>query len=92
MLTIKILGPGCSNCKRLELLTRQVVDQMGVSAEIIKVIEYPEIMAYAIMSTPGLVISERVVSAGRIFGSCRPAVEWSNAGEGIINQVDGMVT
>ncbi len=66
MLTIKILGPGCSNCKRLELLTHQVVDQMGVQAEIIKVTEYPEMMAYDIMSTPGLVINEKVVSAGRI--------------------------
>jgi small redox-active disulfide protein 2 len=66
MLTIKILGPGCSNCKRLELLIRQVVDQMGVQAQIIKVTEYSDIMAYDIMSTPGLVINEKVVSAGRI--------------------------
>lgn len=66
MLTIKILGSGCANCKRLELLTHQVVDQMGVQAEIIKVTEYSDIMAYNIMSTPGLVINERLVSAGRI--------------------------
>lgn len=66
MLTIKILGSGCANCKRLELLTHQVVDQMGVPAEIIKVTEYSDIMAYNIMSTPGLVINEKLVSAGRI--------------------------
>lgn len=66
MLTIKILGSGCANCKRLELLTHQVVDQMGVQAEIIKVTEYSDIMAYNIMSTPGLVINEKLVSAGRI--------------------------
>jgi small redox-active disulfide protein 2 len=66
MLTIKILGSGCANCKKLEALTHQVVDQMGVEAEIIKVTEYPDIMAYNIMSTPGLVINEKVVSAGRI--------------------------
>jgi len=66
MLTIKVLGSGCANCKKLEALTRQVVEQMAVEAEVIKVTEYPDIMAYNIMSTPGLVINEKVVSFGRI--------------------------
>jgi small redox-active disulfide protein 2 len=66
MLTIKVLGSGCTNCKKLEAVTRQVIDQMAVQAEVIKVTEYPDIMAYNIMSTPGLVINEKVVSFGRI--------------------------
>jgi small redox-active disulfide protein 2 len=65
-LTIKVLGSGCANCKKLEAIAHQVVDQMGIQAEIIKVTEYPDIMAYNIMSTPGLVINEKVVSSGRI--------------------------
>ena len=66
MLTIKILGSGCSNCKRLEATTRKVVEELGIEAEIEKVTDYAEIMKYPILSTPGLVINEKLVSAGRI--------------------------
>ena len=66
MLTIKVLGSGCANCKKLEAIAREVVGQMSLEVEIIKVTEYPDIMAYNIMSTPGLVINEKVVSSGRI--------------------------
>jgi small redox-active disulfide protein 2 len=66
MLTIKILGSGCANCKRLEQIAHKVVSEMGIEAEIVKVTEYPDIMAYNVMATPGLVINEKVVSTGRI--------------------------
>ncbi|MBK9925811.1 MAG: TM0996/MTH895 family glutaredoxin-like protein [Anaerolineales bacterium] len=66
MLTIKVLGSGCANCKRLEQIAHKVVSDMGIEAEVIKVTEYPDIMAYNIMSTPGLVVNEKVVSSGRI--------------------------
>lgn len=66
MLTIKILGSGCANCKRLEQIARKIVEEMSIEADVVKVTEYPDIMAYGITSTPGLVINEKVVSYGRI--------------------------
>ena len=66
MLTIKILGPGCANCRRLEEIARQSAAEMGAAAEFIKVADYQDILAYNILSTPGLVINEKVVSSGRI--------------------------
>ncbi len=66
MLTVKILGSGCANCKRLEQIARQAIAELGVDAEVIKVTDYNDILRYNIISTPGLVINEKVVSSGRI--------------------------
>ncbi|MEP7357528.1 MAG: thioredoxin family protein [Anaerolineales bacterium] len=66
MLHIKVLGSGCANCKRLEAVVRQTVDHLGLPAEIEKVTDYAAIMQYHVLSTPGLVVNEQLVSAGRI--------------------------
>lgn len=66
MLSIKILGTGCPNCKRLESETRKAVESLNVEAEFIKVTDYQDIMSYDILSTPGLVINDKVVASGKI--------------------------
>lgn len=66
MLTIKVLGSGCANCKRLEQIARRAVEELQVEANVIKVTDYNEILKYNIISTPGLVVNEKVVSSGRI--------------------------
>ena len=66
MLTIKVLGSGCANCKKLEALAHQAVENQSLQAEITKVTDYAEMMQYNIMSTPGLVVNEKLVSSGRI--------------------------
>ena len=68
MLTIKVLGSGCSNCKALEGVARKAVTSLGLEAEIIKVQDYNEIMKYSILSTPALVVNEKVVVSGRVPG------------------------
>jgi len=66
MLTIKVLGSGCANCKQLEQITRKVVDQLGVEAEVIKVTDPTAYADYGVMATPGLVVNGTTVSSGRI--------------------------
>ncbi|HBY01017.1 MAG TPA: thioredoxin family protein [Rikenellaceae bacterium] len=63
---IKILGTGCPKCKALEKLTREVVEKNGFDASITKVQDIMDIMKYNIMTTPALVVNEKVEIKGRI--------------------------
>ncbi len=63
---IKVLGPGCKNCKNLERITREALADLGLDATIEKVEDYRAIAGYGVMSTPGLVVDEKVVVSGRV--------------------------
>lgn len=64
---IKVLGTGCKNCATLEERTREALTQMDCGdVEVTKVEDMAEIMAYGVMSTPALVIDEKVVVSGRV--------------------------
>ncbi len=66
MLSIKVLGSGCANCHKVEDLVKQVVAQLSIEAKVEMVTDMQTIMSYGVMSTPGIVINEKVVSMGRV--------------------------
>lgn len=63
---IKVLGPGCANCNKLEDATRKAVEKAGLDATIEKVSDLQEIMSYGVMSTPALVVNGELRLAGRV--------------------------
>ena len=63
---IKILGPGCLKCKTLEKMTKEVIEKEGINAVVSKVEDIMAIMNYGVMSTPALVVNEKVEIKGRV--------------------------
>ncbi|HHT05836.1 MAG TPA: thioredoxin family protein [Hydrogenispora sp.] len=66
-MSIKILGSGCKNCVALTENAEKALEELGVEAEVMKVTDFQDIMAYGVMSTPALVINEKVVSSGKVL-------------------------
>ncbi len=66
-MVIKILGSGCKNCVTLKENTEAALKETGIAADIVKVTDFKDIMAYGVMSTPALVIDEKVVSFGKVL-------------------------
>ena len=63
---IKVLGTGCVKCKKLEKLTENTVNELGLDATIEKVEDIYKIMQFGVMRTPGLVIDGKIVLTGRL--------------------------
>ncbi|NMA84900.1 MAG: thioredoxin family protein [Epulopiscium sp.] len=66
-MSIKILGSGCKNCKDLVENTKFALSQMGIQANIEKITDLSAITEYGVMSTPVLVINEKIVSYGKVL-------------------------
>lgn len=66
MVTVKILGSGCANCKKLEAVAREAATAAQLEADFVKVTDMKQILNYDLLATPGLVINEKLVSSGRI--------------------------
>ena len=63
---IKVLGPGCQKCHALEKAVREIVQEMGLPADIVEVKDINEIVSHGVLLTPGLVINEKVKSSGKV--------------------------
>ena len=79
MLNIKVLGPGCENCQKVESTVKHAVAFMGFQAQVEKVTAWEEIKKYPILATPGLVINEKLVCAGRIPSEAEVTTWLANA-------------
>jgi small redox-active disulfide protein 2 len=66
MKTIKILGTGCAKCKQTEAVIRETLEEIGISANIEKIEDIQQIMAYDVMSTPAVVLDEKVLTRGKV--------------------------
>ncbi len=64
--TVRILGPGCIGCNRIEKLVLEILSEKGIAADIFHVTDKDEIHRYGIEKTPALVIDDKVVSTGKI--------------------------
>jgi len=70
-MNIKILGPGCAKCNQLEKTTKEVIKELGIDVTVEEVKDIKQIMKYPILTTPGLVINEELVSSGKVLDKAR---------------------
>lgn len=66
MLDIKVLGPGCTNCVRLEKLVRKVLEESDIEATVEKLITFDDFARYGVMITPALVVNGQVLTQGKV--------------------------
>ncbi len=62
---IKVLGPGCANCHKMEEMAKQAVKELGIEAKIEKITDVGQIAMHGILSTPGLIVDGKIVHSGK---------------------------
>jgi small redox-active disulfide protein 2 len=62
---IKVLGPGCANCRTMEALSKQAVSELGIDAEVIKITDIGQIALHGVLSTPGLMVNGKLKHSGK---------------------------
>jgi small redox-active disulfide protein 2 len=62
---IKVLGPGCTNCHKMEEMANQAVKELGVNAEVVKITDISQIAIHGILSTPGLIVNGKIKHSGK---------------------------
>lgn len=66
-MVIKVLGSGCAKCNQLEKATKEALQELGMDTTVEHVTDFSEIAAYGVMSTPALVVDEKVISYGKVL-------------------------
>jgi small redox-active disulfide protein 2 len=62
---IKVLGPGCASCHKMEEIAKQAVKELGIAAEVVKITDLGDIVRHGILSTPGLIVNGKVKHSGK---------------------------
>ena len=66
-MVVKILGSGCKNCQTLTENTKEALAELGIEAEMIKVTDFADIVTYGVMTTPALVVDDKVLYYGKVL-------------------------
>jgi small redox-active disulfide protein 2 len=72
---IKVLGPGCSNCHKMEELAKTAVKELGITADVVKITDIGQIAMHGILSTPGLIVNGKIKHSGKPLPSLEKVKE-----------------
>ncbi len=65
MIEVKVLGPGCANCHKMEEMAKAAVKELGIEAKIEKITDIGQIAMHGILSTPGLIVNGKIKHSGK---------------------------
>ena len=77
---IKVLGPGCANCHKMEEMTKQAVKDLGIDAQVVKITDIGQIAMHGILSTPGLIVNGKIMHSGKPLPSAEKVKELIKGG------------